>query len=76
MADGHLEKALSWLSSVNPAWKLQAFRRDRQEGTGDWLFDLPEMSYWLENKNAALWVWGIPGYVSYSPPLLPFHCFT
>ena len=41
--------------------KLQAFRRDRQSGTGRWLFDLPEMSQWLDNSNEALWIYGIPG---------------
>ncbi|KAL8800395.1 MAG: hypothetical protein Q9182_005197, partial [Xanthomendoza sp. 2 TL-2023] len=26
-----------------------------------WLFDLPEMSAWLENPNDRLWIYGIPG---------------
>ncbi|KAL8755199.1 MAG: hypothetical protein Q9199_003807 [Rusavskia elegans] len=55
------EKALSWLSPVNPALKHRAFARERQDGTGIWLFDLPEMTYWLESPNAALWIYGIPG---------------
>ena len=54
-------KALRWLSPVDTAVKLQAFRRERQRGTGTWLFDLPEMSYWLENSREALWIYGIPG---------------
>ena len=41
--------------------KLQAFRRERQRGTGLWLFDLPEMSHWLDNSRDALWIYGIPG---------------
>ena len=41
--------------------KLQTFRRDRQGGTGKWLFDLPEMSHWLDNPKEALWIYGIPG---------------
>ena len=56
-----LERALAWLSPVNPAWKLQNFRRERQRGTGIWLFDLPEMTEWLETPDAALWIYGIPG---------------
>lgn len=40
---------------------MQGFRRERQPGTGIWLFDLPEMSGWLENPNSALWIYGIPG---------------
>ncbi|KAL8673531.1 MAG: hypothetical protein Q9168_002058 [Polycauliona sp. 1 TL-2023] len=50
-------------SEVHPALKHRAFRQDRHDGTGLWLFDLPEMSTWLqkENPNAALWVYGIPG---------------
>ena len=59
--DNVLEKALAWLSPVNPAWKLQNFRQERQRGTGIWLFDLSEMTEWLEDPNAALWVYGIPG---------------
>lgn len=56
-----LEKALASMSSVNPALKLQEFRRDRQRGTGTWLFDLPEMTTWLESSDGALWIYGIPG---------------
>lgn len=59
--DNVLERALAWLSPVNPAWKLQNFREGRQRGTGTWLFDLPEMTEWLEDPNAALWIYGIPG---------------
>lgn len=57
----YLEKALSWLSSVDPAQKHRAFARDRQDGTGMWLFDLPEMIHWLKSPNAGLWIYGIPG---------------
>ena len=60
-ADLRLVKALRWLSPVDPAAKLQAFRRERQRGTGIWLFDLPEMSHWLDNSKDALWIYGIPG---------------
>ncbi|KAL6712856.1 hypothetical protein ACLMJK_009568 [Lecanora helva] len=55
------EKALQSLSPVNPALKLQEFRRERQRGTGTWLFDVAEMSHWLETPNSALWIYGIPG---------------
>ncbi|KAG7008155.1 transcriptional activator ptaB [Physcia stellaris] len=55
------EKALTWLSPVNPALKLQQLSRDRQHGTGTWLCDLPEMTQWLEKSNSALWIYGIPG---------------
>ncbi|KAL8677598.1 MAG: hypothetical protein Q9186_005981 [Xanthomendoza sp. 1 TL-2023] len=55
------EKALAWLSPVNPALKHRAFGQDRQDGTGMWLFDLPEMIAWLENPNDRLWIYGIPG---------------
>ncbi|KAL8910660.1 MAG: hypothetical protein Q9171_004076 [Xanthocarpia ochracea] len=56
-----LEKALAWLSPVDPTWKHRAFKRERQAGTGIWLFDLPEMTNWLESPHDALWVYGIPG---------------
>lgn len=56
-----LESALAWLSPVNPTLKYQAFRRDRHSGTGTWLFDLPEMTNWLDRPNDALWIYGIPG---------------
>ena len=41
--------------------KLQKFRRERQGGTGTWLFDRPEMVRWLDSSNDALWIYGIPG---------------
>ena len=55
------EKALAWLSPVDPIWKHRAFKRERQAGTGTWLFDLPEMTNWLKNPHDALWIYGIPG---------------
>ncbi|KAL8990233.1 MAG: hypothetical protein Q9169_008172, partial [Polycauliona sp. 2 TL-2023] len=55
------EKAMSWISPVDAATKHRAFARERQEGTGMWLFDVPEMTHWLETPNSALWVYGIPG---------------
>ncbi|KAL8708811.1 MAG: hypothetical protein Q9220_006372 [cf. Caloplaca sp. 1 TL-2023] len=55
------EISLKWLSSVNPASKLQVFRRERQRGTGEWLFELQEMKSWLDKPNSALWIYGIPG---------------
>ena len=59
--DNFLERALAWLSPVNPALKLQNFKQERQGGTGTWLFDLPEMTEWLDTPDAALWIYGIPG---------------
>ncbi|KAL9595941.1 MAG: hypothetical protein Q9219_006132 [cf. Caloplaca sp. 3 TL-2023] len=55
------EKILEWLSPVNPTIKHRTFRRERHPGTGTWLFDLPEMTHWLENPTGALWIYGIPG---------------
>ena len=60
-AEIRLVNALRWLSPVDPDLKLKAFRRERQGGTGKWLFDLPEMSDWLDNSKEALWIYGIPG---------------
>ncbi len=56
-----IEKALAWLSPVDPTWKHRAFKVEREAGTGTWLFDLPEMTNWLESPHDALWVYGIPG---------------
>ncbi|KAL8996537.1 MAG: hypothetical protein Q9169_003974 [Polycauliona sp. 2 TL-2023] len=63
MVEKKTEKTLEWLSPVNPALKHRALRQDRHDGTGFWLFDLPEMMAWLEKDNsaAALWIYGIPG---------------
>ena len=55
------EKALRWLSPVDPISKHRAFKLERQAGTGTWLFDLPEMTNWLKNPHDALWIYGIPG---------------
>ncbi|CAO1600437.1 hypothetical protein XANCAGTX0491_004126 [Xanthoria calcicola] len=54
-------KALAWLSPVDPISKHRVFKRERQAGTGTWLFDLPEMTNWLESPHDALWIYGIPG---------------
>lgn len=55
------EKVLYELSAVNAADKHRNFKRERHPGTGMWLFDLPELSNWLEDPNSALWIYGIPG---------------
>ncbi|KAL8875500.1 MAG: hypothetical protein Q9198_006153 [Flavoplaca austrocitrina] len=55
------KNALAWFSRVDPASKHRAFARERQDGTGMWLFDLPQMIRWLEGRKTALWVYGIPG---------------
>ena len=55
------EKVLQNLSDSDPAAKLKEFRRDRQPGTGTWLFDLDEMSSWIAGNTSALWIYGIPG---------------
>ena len=55
------DRTLSHLTSVHLTIKLQNLRRERQRGTGTWIFDLPEMHDWLETSNSALWIFGIPG---------------
>ncbi|KAL8723621.1 MAG: hypothetical protein Q9181_007245 [Wetmoreana brouardii] len=55
------ENALTWLSPENPAFKYQAFKRERMGGTGTWFFDLSETLHWLDGSTDALWVYGIPG---------------
>ncbi|KAL8835310.1 MAG: hypothetical protein Q9170_003365 [Blastenia crenularia] len=55
------ERVLTLLSPVSPTIKHQAFKRERQAGTGMWLFDLPEMKHWLDHPSDALWIYGIPG---------------
>ena len=55
------EKVLQNLSDSDPVAKLKVLRRDRQPGTGTWLFDLEEMSSWIAGTTSALWIYGLPG---------------
>ena len=52
---------LDWLSVVNPAHNHQVARGLWQEGTGRWIFDIPEYTEWVDSPNSALWIYGIPG---------------
>lgn len=55
------ERILHWLSPVDPTAKHRAYKRERQPGTGAWLFNLPEMRNWLGSSIDTLWIYGIQG---------------
>ncbi|KAL5113799.1 hypothetical protein ACEQ8H_008335 [Pleosporales sp. CAS-2024a] len=52
---------LQWLSSSDyPAQKSDIIKR-RQEGTGQWFLDAPELAQWLNGAKSNLFCPGIPG---------------
>lgn len=55
------ERAIAWLSRVNPADKRAAYCSEYQRGTGLWIFDKPEYKTWITSTSSALFIHGIPG---------------
>ncbi|KAF2677088.1 hypothetical protein K458DRAFT_379052, partial [Lentithecium fluviatile CBS 122367] len=54
-------KLLAWLSPLDfPAQHSDIISR-RQEGTGHWFLDAPEVTKWLDQPNGTLFCRGIPG---------------
>ncbi|KAF2787420.1 ankyrin, partial [Melanomma pulvis-pyrius CBS 109.77] len=52
---------LEWISSSDyPAQQSDIIKR-RQEGTGQWFLDAPEVAQWLSKAKATLFCPGIPG---------------
>jgi Cdc6-like AAA superfamily ATPase len=52
---------LAWISSSNyPAQQSDIIQR-RQEGTGQWFLDAPEVARWLKEAKTTLFCPGIPG---------------
>ncbi|KAH8708531.1 hypothetical protein GQ44DRAFT_815540 [Phaeosphaeriaceae sp. PMI808] len=52
---------LEWISSSDyPAQQSDIIKR-RQEGTGQWFLDAPEVARWLSEAKATLFCPGIPG---------------
>ncbi|KAH7345940.1 hypothetical protein BKA66DRAFT_325499 [Pyrenochaeta sp. MPI-SDFR-AT-0127] len=57
---GH-RRLLEWISSTDyPAQQSDIIKR-RQEGTGQWFLDAPEVATWLSEPQATLFCPGIPG---------------
>lgn len=54
-------KLLEWISPTDyPAQQSDIIKR-RQEGTGQWFLDAPEMTRWLSEARGTLFCPGIPG---------------
>ncbi|KAA8571542.1 hypothetical protein EYC84_001542 [Monilinia fructicola] len=54
-------KALNWLSAIDCHSKQREILSQRQEGTGEWLFESQEYQNWLDGKDKLLWCSGSPG---------------
>ncbi|KAF2121350.1 ankyrin repeat domain-containing protein [Lophiotrema nucula] len=55
------DKLITWLSSLDfPAQQTDIISR-RQEGTGRWFLDAPELARWLQEPKGILFCPGIPG---------------
>ncbi|TFK17006.1 hypothetical protein FA15DRAFT_605909, partial [Coprinopsis marcescibilis] len=55
------EKVVEWLSDINYHAIQSDNLRKRAEGTGEWVFDDPKISKWLEGVLGILWGVGMPG---------------
>ncbi|KAI9642854.1 hypothetical protein NHQ30_008588 [Ciborinia camelliae] len=54
-------KVLKWLSRIDCHSKQREILSQRQEGTGEWLFESQEYQNWLDGKDKVLWCSGSPG---------------
>ncbi|TFK21593.1 ankyrin, partial [Coprinopsis marcescibilis] len=54
-------KVVEWLSDINYHAIQSDNLRKRAEGTGEWVFDDPKISSWLEGVMGILWGVGMPG---------------
>jgi Cdc6-like AAA superfamily ATPase len=52
---------MDWLSPVSPLQNHQTAQSLYQKGTGRWFVDSPDFVHWIEMKNSAIWLYGIPG---------------
>ena len=55
------KKILKSFAKVDSRSNHEMSRKLRSPGTGLWLTESQELKYWLETKNARLWLYGIPG---------------
>lgn len=55
------QEVLDSFGAIDPRRNLDMNRRLRHSSTGLWLTESPEYKHWLENKNACVWMYGIPG---------------
>ena len=62
MNDQHQRLALlEWITPLNFPAQQSAILSRRQEGTGQWLFDSPEFTTWMNRPKETLLCRGIPG---------------
>lgn len=60
-ANASQRTSLEWLSSSDYATQQSDIIKRRQEGTGQWFLDAPEVVQWLKESKATLFCPGIPG---------------
>lgn len=56
-----IQRLFRWLSSFDPSTNHQTARDLYHDGTGQWVFDVPEFVEWIGTMNSGLWIYGIPG---------------
>jgi len=55
------QQVLDFFGAGNPQLALDACRRLRHEGTGEWLLEDEAFQRWMTTTNQNLWLSGIPG---------------
>ncbi|KAI9694151.1 MAG: hypothetical protein M1822_003422 [Bathelium mastoideum] len=59
--DQETQAILDWLTPVDYLPQQNAFMKQRQAGTGQWLLDSVEFKSWIETSKRTLFCSGIPG---------------
>lgn len=54
-------QVIAWLSQVDSGAQLSDHLRQRQEGTGTWIFDTDQYQTWLASDQSTLFCPGVPG---------------
>ncbi len=57
--DNQNQKILDWLSPLNPWQKHADVSKQRQPGTGQWLFNDPAFLDWAEGNREVIWCQGM-----------------
>lgn len=59
--DNQSRAIIDWLSPINSFVTQNDTLRRRQDGTGEWIFEVSEFKAWLAGTDRILWCSGMPG---------------
>lgn len=59
--DSHLNKVRKWLSPADPSTNLNAAKKKRHHGTGEWFTNSDAFLEWTSGSRRHLWLYGLAG---------------